>query len=171
MERRAGDRQRQVAVRRREARAHTAERLGDPPHRPPGERVVSHELEALTGLPGEDAGDQADERPGVRAVDRASRRTEAAEALAEHAERLGAVLVDVDAERAHRSDRRLGVRRAAEPRDARLAVADRAEQDGAVRDRLVTRNGNVTDEPRHGLDEDRCERRGHSSITGAATTP
>ena len=29
----------------------------------------------------------------------------------------------------------------------------------------------VTDEPRHGLDDERLERRAHSSITGAATTP
>ena len=44
---------------------------------------------------------QADERAGVRAVDRPPRRTQAAQPLAEDAQRLGAVLVDVDAERAH----------------------------------------------------------------------
>ena len=171
VERVPGDRHRQVAVRRLEASAHAAERLGDPTHRPPRERLVARQLEALTVLSGEDAGDQPDERPGVRAVDRPPRRAQPTEALPEHAERVGAVLVDVDPEGAHRRDRRLGVRGAAEARDVRLAVADRADQHRAVRDRLVARNRDVADEPRDGLDEERSESGGHSSITGAATTP
>ena len=171
VERAPGDRHRQVAVRRLEARAHAAERLGDPTHRPPRERLVARQLEALTVLSGEDAGDQADERPGVRAVDRPPRRAQPTEALPEHAERVGAVLVDVDPERAHRRDRRLGVRGAAEARDVRLAVADRADQHRAVRDRLVAGNRDVADEPRDRLDQERSESGGHSSITGAATTP
>ena len=95
VERAPGDRHRQVAVRRLEASAHAAEWLGDPTHRPPRERLVARQLEALTVLSGEDAGDQPDERPGVRAVDRPPRRAQPTEALPEHAERVGAVLVDV----------------------------------------------------------------------------
>ena len=70
---------------------------------------------------------------------------EPAEPLPEDAQRLLAVLVDLDAERADRGDRRLGVGRAAEARDARLAVAERADQHGAVRDRLVARDGEVAE--------------------------
>ena len=84
--------------------------------------------------------------PALRAVDRPAGRAQPAQALAEDAQRVVAVLVDRDAERAHRRDRRLGVGRAAEARDPRLAVADRAEQHRAVRDRLVARHGDVPDE-------------------------
>ena len=55
-------------------------------------------------------------------------------------------LVHRDAERPHGRDRRLRVGRAAEARDARLALADRAEQDGAVRDRLVPGHGDMPDQ-------------------------
>ena len=140
------------------------ERLGDPLHRPAAERGVAGELELLPLLAREDPGEQADERARVGAVDRPAGRDEPAQALAEDVQRVLAVLVDGDPERAHRLDRRLGVGRAAEAGDPRLAVADRAEQHGAVRDRLVARHGHVPDEARERLDS-------HSSITGATTTP
>jgi hypothetical protein len=97
------------------------------------------------------------------------RTSEPAEPLAEDAQRLGAVLVDVDSERPRGGDRRLGVRRAPEAGDPGLAFADRAEQDGPVRDRLVPGHLEVPDQPRYRLDEERG--RAHSSITGAETTP
>ena len=89
---------------------------------------------------------------------------EPAEALAEDVQRVVVVLVDGDPERADRLDRRLGVGGAAEARDARLAVAERAEQHRAVRDRLVAGHRDVADEAGDRLDP-------HSSITGATTTP
>ncbi len=170
-ERCAGDRHRQVPVRRLELRTHPAERVGDPSHRAPRERLVAGQLERLAYLSGQDPGDQAHERACVRAVDRPPGPAEAAQALAEDAQRAGPVLVDLHAERPHRGDRRLGVGRAAEPRDARLAVADRADQHRAVRDRLVARHGDVPHELRDGLDQHRVDRGAHSSITGAAMTP
>ena len=95
----------------------------------------------------------------------AAGRDEPAQAVAVDAQRVVVVLVDRDPERAHRLDRRLGVGGAAEAGDPRLAVAQRPEQDGAVRDRLVARA------------RPRCPTRRwtrldpHSSITGATTTP
>jgi hypothetical protein len=155
----------QVPVSRLDPRSHATEGLGDPPHRPRRERVVAGELELLPVLAGKDAGEQPDERPRVRAVDRARRRREPAEPLPEDAQRVVTVLVDVDPERAHRRDRRLGVGGAAEAGHTRLAVAERADQHRTVRDRLVAGHGEMTDEPR-----DRLDGR-HSSITGATTTP
>ena len=169
--RRPDDAHRQVPVGRLQLRTHAAEGVGDPGHRAARQRVVAAQLERLPGLAGEDPGDQAHEGAGVRAVDRAAGPAEAAKALAEDAERVGAVLVDLHAERTHGRDRRLGVGRAAESRDPRLAVADRADQHRAVRDRLVARHGDVAEELRNGLDEHGVDRRAHSSITGATTTP
>ena len=74
VERARVDPERQVPVRRLDARSHRCERLGDPAHRPRGERLVAAELELLPRLPGEDACDQADERARVAAVDRLLRR-------------------------------------------------------------------------------------------------
>ena len=54
--------------------------------------------------------------------------------------------VDLDAERAHGVDRRLGVGGAPEAADPALALGDRAEQHRAVRDRLVARDGDGADE-------------------------
>ena len=56
-------------------------------------------------------------------------------------------LVDADAERADRCDRRLGVGRAAEAGDARLAVGDRAEEHCPVRDRLVAGDASARGRP------------------------
>ena len=68
------------------------------------------------------------------------------------------------AERAHRGDRRLGVARAAEAANRGLALADRPEQHGPVRDRLVARNRDVAAQRAGRLDL-------HSASTGETTTP
>ena len=166
VERPAFDRERKVTVGRLDPCPHPAERLGDPRHRPARERPVAREREGAL-LPGEDPGEQPDERAGVRAVDRPRRGGEPREPLPAHEERVRTVLLDLDPEGAYRGDRRLGVRGAPETRDAGLVVADRPEQDRAVGDRLVPRDGDVPDEPRDGLDLEGA----HSSSTGAATTP
>ena len=62
------------------------------------------------------------------------------------------VLDHVDSERTDGRDRRLRVRRATEARDARLPLADGADEDGAVRDGLVAGDGDVSDESGDGLD-------------------
>ena len=56
---------------------------------------------------------------------------------------LVAVLVHLHAERAHGSERRLGVARPSPAADDRLAVGDSAEQQRAVRDGLVAGDGEV----------------------------
>ncbi len=189
-----------MAVGGLDAGAHAAQGLGDPFHRPPRERLVARQLERAS-LAREDAADQTHERAGVGAVDRAAGRPETVQAPPEDAQRVDVVLVDVDTEGAHRGHRGLGVGGAAEARDPRLAVAERRDQDGAVRDRLVPGDTQVPDEPRDrlpttlsgapcktrseltGATEPPCNTvlqgsRGlraaqttHSSITGATTTP
>ena len=85
------------------------------------------------------------------------------------------VLVDADAERADGRDRGLGVCRAAEARDPRLAVGDRAEQHGAVRDRLVAGHARCARESpsraRSSFGQHRARRRRRSPATPAAPPP
>ena len=158
------DTHRQVPLLRLDTGAHARERLGDPPHRPCAERPVAGELELLPFLPCEDPREEPDERARVAAVDRTTRCLQPAQPLPEDVEGVVSVLVDGDPERADGRDRRLGVGGAAEVRDARLAVADGAEEHRAVRDRLVAGHGEVPDETRDRVDP-------HSPITGATTTP
>ena len=73
------------------------------------------------------------------------------------------LVLDLDAERAHRRDRRLGVAGAAEAADDARALRDRAEQDGALGDALHAWHGDVAADLGGGLDF-------HSS-TGAISTP
>ena len=61
-------------------------------------------------------------------------------------------VIDLDTERAYAVHRRLRVPRSAEPVDACLAFAERSDQDGAVRDRLVPGDDDVADERRSRLD-------------------
>ena len=55
-------------------------------------------------------------------------------------------ILDRDTERAHRVDRRLRVAGAAEATHVRVALGDRAEQHGTMRDRLVAGHGDVADD-------------------------
>ena len=82
----------------------------------------------------------------------------------EHAQDVDVLLHDLDAERANRGDRRLRVRRPAEARDARLPLADGADQDGAVRDRLVARHCDVPDQRGNGLDAHGKRSRGQTEV-------
>ena len=149
-----------VTVGRLDARAHAAERLGDPAHRPQGQRLVARELEASL-LPGDDPGQQAEQCAGVAGGDRP--RLQAAQSDTVDDELVVGDVVDLDAERAHGVDRRLGVGRAAEAEHARLPLADRAEQDAAVRDRLVARHDRVADQRRRRVDF-------HDSSSGETST-
>ena len=100
----------------------------------------------MTALPGDDPRQQPEQRAGVRAVDRRIRRAQAPQPDAVHAQLLVAELLDLDAERAHRVDGRHRVGGAPESLHVRLPLAEPAEQDGAVRDRLVPGHGNVPDD-------------------------
>ena len=68
------------------------------------------------------------------------------------AKSVDVVLDDLDSERTDGRDRRLRVGRATEARDARLPLADGADEDGAVRDGLVAGHGDVSGERGDGLD-------------------
>ena len=159
------DGERRPAVVRLDARAHLRQRLDDPTHRPRAKRLVAGQLEAAA-LAGEQAGEETEQRARVRAVDRLRRRLEAAEPDAADAERVDVVLGDLGSERADGANRRLGVPRAPEAAHRRLALADPAEQDGAVRDRLVAGDGDVAGDRAGRLDERHCP-----SSAGATTTP
>ena len=114
----------------------------------------------LPVLEGEQSDDQARERAGVAAVDLGAdcRPRRPAPCTTSSSPSL----VDLDAERAHGGERRQGVAGAPEAADARLAVRDGAEEQRAVRDRLVARHGEVPVEPGRGLNL--------SSITAETTT-
>ena len=60
------------------------------------ERLVARDRELLAELAGEDLGEQPDERSRIAAVERRPRSRRAAEALPDDAQRVVAVLVDVD---------------------------------------------------------------------------
>ncbi len=137
-----------MAVGRLHLGPHPAQRRRDALHRPRRQRLVAGERE-LAVLPGEDAGTEAHERARVAAVDRAG--PQAAQADAPDDEVVVGDVLDLGAERAHRVDRRLRVARAAEAVHARLPLAERADQDGAVRDRLVPGHDDVPDERSSGL--------------------
>ena len=113
-----------MAVERLDARAHAPQRLGDALHRATRQRRVADELEPAV-LPGEETGQEPHQRSRVPAVDGRSGLDEAAEADPVHGQRVDVVLVHLDSESPDRGDRRLGVGRAAEPGDPRLALAQR----------------------------------------------
>jgi hypothetical protein len=142
------DRERRVPVGRRDARAQEPKRLGDPLHRPLRQRLVARERRR-GGLSRGDAGEQAHQRARVPAVDRSA--LEAAQAGARDDELVVRLLDDLDAQRPHGGDRRLGVAGAPEAGDARRALADRAEENGTMRDRLVAGDGDVPGERNRGL--------------------
>jgi hypothetical protein len=130
-----------VPVRRLDPRAHGAQGLRDPLHRPPRERLVADELEAPV-LPGEDSRQEAHERSRVAAVERAGGLSQPAQARAADPHAL-AVDLDFRSERPHGGRGRERVLRGPEPVDLALAVGDRAEHERAVRDGLVAGDGDV----------------------------
>jgi hypothetical protein len=147
-----------------DTRTHLGERFSDPIHRTPPERVVACQLEAPL-LPGEEAGEETQGRAGVAAVDWARRLAQAAKANSVDANRVHVFLVDGHAESPDCGDRRLGVGRAPEAADGRLALANGADHHRAVGDRLVAGDGDVADHRRGRLDLHRPAR------TGETTTP
>jgi hypothetical protein len=75
------------------------------------------------------------------------------------------ILAHDDPECPDRRDRRFRVRRPAEAADGRVPLADRAQEQRSVGDRLVARHRDVTHNRRSGLDLHR------SPSTGETTTP
>ncbi len=115
-------------------------------------------------LAGEDPGREPQHGAGVAEVERALRLAQTAQADSANANRLRPVLVHLGAELANHRDRRLRVRRAPEALDHALAVGDRPQQDGALRDPLHAGHGDGALDRRRRLDL-------HSSRTGETTTP
>ena len=158
---RAADGDRRMAVGRLDARAHPPQRFGHTFHRALRQRRVARDLERPL-LRREDADQQAHRRARVAAVERARGLAEPAQADAVHRQ-LVVVVLDIDAERTHRRDRRERVPRRAEPAHVRDAVAERADQNGAVRDRLVAGDSNVAEQRTGRLDAGHAHARGISS--------
>ena len=123
---------------------------------------VAGELETAA-LSGEDAGEQPHQRARVAATDWSVGRRQPTQPDAVHHELVVGGLVHLDAEAADGGDRRLGVGRAPESLHVRLVLAERTDQHGAVRDRLVTGDGDVSDQGSRRLDL-------HSSSTAETTT-
>ena len=90
-------------------------------------RLVAREDE-LAFLAGQEAHQELEQRAGVAAVDRLSGRPQPAQPHASHGQHVDVVLDDLDAERPHRVHGRLGVRRAPEALDPRLALADPTDE-------------------------------------------
>ena len=135
----AANRQRRVALGRFDARAHLAQRHGDPLLRPRRERLVADERE-LALLAGEDARDEAHQRAGVAAVERLGGRDEPAQPAPVHPHDVVGDVDDLDTELTRDGDRRLRVGGATEAADLGFAVGDRAEQDAALADPLHARH-------------------------------
>ena len=124
-------------------RAHLRQRPENPAHRPAPDRVVAVELEAAPVLTGEQACEQADQRPGVADVDRARGLLRAAQAEALDLHVHPAVVRGSDrhlsAERPDRAERAPRVVGVEEAGDRGVAIAEAGEQRGAMGDRLVRR--------------------------------
>ena len=145
-------------------RAHVGERCRDPVDGPPHQGLVAGELEPPR-LPREEAGEEPHRRPRVGAVDRRPGLAEPAQTDSLDPDRVDVVLVHGHPEPAQRRHRRLRIAGAPEAADERLPVADPADHQGSMRDRLVPGHGDVPDERRGRLDLHRSE------STGETTTP
>ena len=111
------------------------------------DRLVAVEREGAV-LPGEDAHQQPQQRARVADVDRALGRPQAAQPHAVHAQPRRAVVQQLDAraELLDRRDRRQRVGARAEAVDLDRTVGQRAEQHGAMGDRLVAGRRDLADE-------------------------
>ena len=143
-----------VAARAADRRSHARERIGDTPHRPASERGIAVEP-TRERTAREDTAEEAHGGARVAAIDRLRRRHEAVPAAPVDAQ-LVAALVDDDTERAARGLRRLIVLAPRKTPYGRLAAGDRAEEERAVRDRLVARHRDrAAQRPARGRDRDR----------------
>ncbi len=132
-----------MAVGRLHRRSHLAQRRGHALHRPRVERFVSRKRE-LALLSGEDARQKTHERSRVAAVDAAG--AQPAQADPAHDELVVGDVLDLGAESAHRVDGGLRVAGPAEAAHAGLPLAERSDQDGPVRDGLVSGHDDVPDD-------------------------
>ena len=163
LERPALDDERRAAVCGLDVSPHLGERRCDPVDGAASERVVAGQLEAAA-LTREQSCEQTQGRARVAAVHRRVGLAQSAQPGAFDANRVDVLFVDGGPERPDGGDCRLGVGGAAEAPHERLALGNRADQDGPVRDRLVARHRNVPDERGGGLDP-------HSGRTAETTTP
>src|SRR2546423_1493361 len=129
----------------RERRADPSERLRDTIDRRAAQRLVAGQL-VSPFLRGDDPGQEPEQRPCVAAVDRDPGRAQAMHSPAGDPHDIHVLLGYAHAERAYRLDRRLRVGRPAEAANERLALAERTDEHGPVRDGLVPRDGDVPDE-------------------------
>ena len=143
-----------MAVSRLDARSHRPQRLRDPLHGPPAERVVPGQHEAAL-LARQDAGEEPHERARVPAVEWPGRLAQPAEPDTADADPFP-LHGHVRAQSAHSRGRRERVLGGAEAVDLALAVGDRREEERTVRDRLVTRDRDVAAQRGGGFDLHQC---------------
>ena len=134
-------------------RAHLGERRRYPVHRPRAERVVARQLEPA--LPPGRRAEPGSRRASVPALPQSIGRGRLAESASPTPARARhrPSFVHRHAKGAQRSERRLGVERASEAADERLALAHSAHEERAVGDRLVARHARA---PREGRRPARC---------------
>ena len=144
-----------------DVRAARPQRSRDAHHRAARERRVADER-ARERLRAEDAAQEAHRRAGVAAVEIGSRRAQTEEPGARDDDVVLVVFValvgDLDAHRRERAARRVVVLAAGPVADAALAVAERTEEERAMRDALVRRHRYASDERLFGRVHDE---RGH----------
>ena len=149
-----------MAVRRLDRGAHLPQRLGDALHRPRRERLVAGQLEASALARRATPASSRISVPGVRrsrpCPTRSPRRptpcttssSSATSSTSTPSARTASIVDCVSPERP-------------KPVHVRLALAERAEQHGAVRDRLVAGHGDVPDELHRRLDLHSADRAAH----------
>jgi hypothetical protein len=139
-----------VPVRRLHACPHPLQGLGNPLEWTPAERLVPDQLEPSL-LTGQDAREEPHQRPRVLAIDRAAGRPQSAQARPRDA-RSRPVQLDLGAERSHGGDGRQDVVGETNAANGALSVGDGCQQERAMRNRLVSRNGEIAAHRGCGLD-------------------
>ena len=141
----------------RDRGAHEVEGLGHPVHGPGRERLVADQL-GLPVEPGHQARQQAHGRSRIAAVEWRGGLVQSSPAAMDD-DRPVVVTLHAGPHRLHRGQGGGDVGAVGEPVDDRRALGQGAEQDGAVRDRLLTRCPHRSAARNAAVDDERARRR------------
>ena len=134
-------------------RTHAAQRSHDAAHRSAADLLCAGE-KARKALPRQQARQQPHGCARIVAAQHAARLLQAVDAAPVDDQFSRRRLLDLDAQRAHDVDGRQAVRAVEKMLNARFALGQRGEHDGAVRDGFVAGNGAVAGEGVIGVDGD-----------------